>query len=1433
MNHNACMIFIRHLVTIKQLVFNRTSFSFIVTYNAKIMRKLTLLLSLLFVVFQIALTAQIQLTVELQPDNITYLVKLKPETSYSAPLNTTNNGQITFVLPTGGFQVGNVTNKTGLWSSGSMIQAPEENPSMDYLMFQLQSGTSDIVYVEGEEVELFSFENTGSCTGTLNFITEDDPFWPPNSQQVNPGILISVLGAGLGNAYEGSYGEPANCLGTEDSTDTVPASTGVITISDVNLEDPTICNRADGKITIIAADTQGTPLQYSIDGGMIWEDSNEFSNLESGIAFDIKVRDILGLNFADYGIVELSFPKVAEAISIVSTPACGEALGSVTIEATSVNPDATLRFSIDGGMTWQNTGTFLNLETGTYEPQIGIEGAPCIDGDLEAVTIDGENCPTEEEGADGSSTDGSEGNEEEEDEDFDGGDGGFDVDLANIFLGETDCAFAYVLEATDGVFTMSILSDTSFSPPFNITSTAQITIKVPTGDFEVSNFTNLINGVVFSANSRSDSPIEAPENDYISFGLDTRGTQGIVYNKGEKIPLFTFENGGTCTEKPVLLMNNNTDPFFPPNSLNANVSQQLTVSGMGGSGAPVCISNLYITDCGIHAQESENPIDTMDTTIPIDTMDTMNPVDTTSMEEEDEEDEEGPEVGSNDVDTMTINIPVDTKTTICLDSILTIDVVASTSLCSEDEDIKVTPIEGTKCIEIEPINPFSDSKTVCVVHCNAANVCDTTIISICPKVNLGDDLSICSGETVQLNPVGGSGTYQWTTTGDISCTDCTNPDIQPTTTTEYQLDIMTPNGCQSSDTISIDVANNPVIDMVVGEAPTECKENGSIAITLATENGAVQYSIDNGQTYQSENNFSDLAQGEYQILSRDTISNCVDSWSEVVQLMDASSVAIENIAIVHPSACSEAKGSLTIMVTADAASVIEYSIDDGDTWSNLAVFNDLEEGIYNVMVRIEGAEDCVVSYQNNPIELAIPEAASVLSGLADRTFCETDDNIVEIIINESISDFSIDGGEFVEANIQDSLFSFKPVMNSDTTDYNITLISENGCDVMGSLKVMLRNCDEVVSCGFFNGLDTLRAVAEDSMAVVCLPISDMDISEFEFLQDGISYDMTFGECLEESIFYGFNAASLGTPPFLLEEWIVNQDTLKDLEFSSAEELINAMNTFDQTANWVMVDDFGFIGVAGDKNYGPLKLLHIGSNTSLELQLNNMNVGFQSLMLTGRGIQSFIVRDTIQNCEDNLIIKIDDFNMSNEDTTDNDNTFPLDTLRLTTLVNTPLIDQCMTNSSTIIDSISIDDCGNPDNGFLLLQDNYCFSYTPNPDFVGTDFFCIVICSTLTCDTTYVQVEVTSDEMEIFTGFSPNNDGVNDFFTIKNIENFPQNSLEVFNRWGNRVYRQENYQNDWGGTFENLILPDGVYFYILKINNDNDAQDVHSGYLEIVR
>ena len=71
----------------------------------------------------------------------------------------------------------------------------------------------------------------------------------------------------------------------------------------------------------------------------------------------------------------------------------------------------------------------------------------------------------------------------------------------------------------------------------------------------------------------------------------------------------------------------------------------------------------------------------------------------------------------------------------------------------------------------------------------------------------------------------------------------------------------------------------------------------------------------------------------------------------------------------------------------------------------------------------------------------------------------------------------------------------------------------------------------------------------------------------------------------------------------------------------------------------------------------------------------------------------------------------------------------------------------------------------------------------------------------------------------SGFSPNRDGVNDLFVITRPFN-TSISLEIYNRWGNLVYRSRDYKNDWDGRGNqpnNILgepLPDGTYYYIVN-------------------
>ena len=86
-----------------------------------------------------------------------------------------------------------------------------------------------------------------------------------------------------------------------------------------------------------------------------------------------------------------------------------------------------------------------------------------------------------------------------------------------------------------------------------------------------------------------------------------------------------------------------------------------------------------------------------------------------------------------------------------------------------------------------------------------------------------------------------------------------------------------------------------------------------------------------------------------------------------------------------------------------------------------------------------------------------------------------------------------------------------------------------------------------------------------------------------------------------------------------------------------------------------------------------------------------------------------------------------------------------------------------------------------------------------------------------------------------GFSPDQDGSNDRFVIYNL-NGKRVSIEVYNRWGNLVYENDNYLNDWDGTANRGVilsgenLPESTYYYLIQIEGESETR---KGYLTLWR
>ncbi|MFW0739978.1 gliding motility-associated C-terminal domain-containing protein, partial [Flavobacterium sp. T12S277] len=99
------------------------------------------------------------------------------------------------------------------------------------------------------------------------------------------------------------------------------------------------------------------------------------------------------------------------------------------------------------------------------------------------------------------------------------------------------------------------------------------------------------------------------------------------------------------------------------------------------------------------------------------------------------------------------------------------------------------------------------------------------------------------------------------------------------------------------------------------------------------------------------------------------------------------------------------------------------------------------------------------------------------------------------------------------------------------------------------------------------------------------------------------------------------------------------------------------------------------------------------------------------------------------------------------------------------------------------------------------------------------------------------------IEVFNAVSPNGDGSNDLFYVRGLECYPDNSVEIYNRWGVLVFERDQYNNTdraFKGISEGRVtinasaeLPVGTYYYILKYKDYNSTGHQKAGYLYINR
>ncbi|QLE00619.1 tandem-95 repeat protein [Galbibacter sp. BG1] len=170
------------------------------------------------------------------------------------------------------------------------------------------------------------------------------------------------------------------------------------------------------------------------------------------------------------------------------------------------------------------------------------------------------------------------------------------------------------------------------------------------------------------------------------------------------------------------------------------------------------------------------------------------------------------------------------------------------------------------------------------------------------------------------------------------------------------------------------------------------------------------------------------------------------------------------------------------------------------------------------------------------------------------------------------------------------------------------------------------------------------------------------------------------------------------------------------------------------------------------------------------------------------------------------------------------------------------------------NLSITNISNPQNGTVTINPDNTLSYIVNQGFQGNDVFTYTVRVTHS-DGSFNEEQGTvtvsaqennpappppEEEIQVHQLVSPNGDGQNDELKIYGIENYPNNSVKIFNRWGVLVFETEGYgqgNNVFRGYSQGRVtisqknkLPVGTYYYVIDYIKDQNTKNM-AGYIYI--
>ena len=730
----------------------------------------------------------------------------------------------------------------------------------------------------------------------------------------------------------------------------------------------------------------------------------------------------------------------------------------------------------------------------------------------------------------------------------------------------------------------------------------------------------------------------------------------------------------------------------------------------------------------------------------------------------------------------------------------------------------------------------------CIVNKNIT--IDDTDSPVIEDIQIND--AICGNDNGSIGILinGGTSPYQYSINGTDFIENNTFNDLAEG---EYTIYIKDAIGCETNQNLSIIQTGSPIIEDIQLIDAICGKDNGSININVTNGMPPYQYSI-NGTDFLDSNIFSDLAGGDYTILIKD-VNGC-ETLQELT-INQKGSPNIDDIQITD-AICGDANGSININISSGIPPY-QYSI-NGIDFINNGLFTNLAAGDYTVYIKDDN--DCEISHTVSITAIAGPileilEVKEANCDLAIGSISVTATNGTSPYLyningenytsNSTFINLSGGSYEISTKDANDCIFTTNvivPVSDGPTID-NI-LITDAQCDMNnGSLNILASGGQSPYEYSL-NGIDyssqnTFNDLAEGSYTITVKDANNCEITQTVEINQisGPVIDnipTTHTTCGQANGSINISVSG-GTPPYqfsinggadFYDDNIFNglnggeyDIIVVDANNCSTNQNININESDVPSIDDIITND----ALCGEAK-GSINISVSGGTPPYQFSINGGADFYDDNIFNGLngGEYDIIVVDA-NNCSTNQNININES-------------------------DTPSIDDIITNDAL---------CGQA-NGSINISVSggtppYQFSINGGADFYDDNIFNglnggeydIIVVDNLGCEIIQrVKVDNYNENCSILipTAFSPNNDGINDYFEILSQDkDIIVSEYLIYNRWGNEVYRQSNMsiQNiDWwnGQNNSGHHQLKGVYVYWIVIEKDGQ-KETFKGNITLIR